>query len=113
MVASGGADARKTAVWTGLDALGRSRPHLLLDGETPNTYVARWRSSAVPAHVLAGRLRGALPGSKVLAVRSLPGRPTVKQVTQNGRSGARHHITIEFAVQPDAAPEGGKPCAEG
>lgn len=112
MVASG-ADTQKTAVWAGLDTLGRSRPHLLLDGEAPNTYVARWRSSAVPAHVLAGRLRGALPGSTVLAVRSVPGRPTVKPVPPNGRSDARHHVTIEFAVQPDAAREEAKPCAEG
>ncbi len=114
-------DAQKTAVWAGLDALGKSRPHLLLDGEAPNTYVARWRSSAVPAHVLAGRLRHALPGSKVLTVRSLPGRPTVKQAAQSGASGARHHITIEFVLKPDPQPdppqpdvsEEEKPCAEG
>ncbi len=114
MVARGDADAQKTAVWAGLDVLGRSRPHLLLEGEAPNTYVARWRSSPVPAHVLAGRLRHALPDSTVLTVRSVPGRPTVRGRSQNGRSDARQHVTIEFALGPEPdAPEEGKPCAEG
>ena len=108
MVGTSGTDAQKTAVWANLDALGKSRPHLLLDGESPNTYVARWQGSPVPAHVLAGRLRRALPGSKVLHVRALPGRGLV------GRAEARHHVTIEFALGPESdVPEEAKRCAEG
>jgi hypothetical protein len=95
MVARGDADARKAALWSSLDALGRSRPHLLLEGESPETYVARWQGSPVPAHVLAGRLRRALPGSRVLAVRSFAARAAVSRA-------ARQHVTIEFALDSGA-----------
>jgi hypothetical protein len=114
MVTTRDADAQKTAVWAGLDVLGKSRPHLLLEGESPNTYLARWQSSPVPAHVLAGRLRRALPGSKVLTVRSFPGRATVRPSTQSGRIDTRHNVSIEFALglEPDV-PEETKRCAVG
>ncbi len=121
MVVTGEADRRKATVWTGLEALGRSRPDLLLEGEAA-TYLARWRSSPVPARVLAWRLRAALPGSTVVRVRSWPTRGGVVGPDANGRLTPRHGVAIEFALgpepvasEPDVAEtvEEEKPCVEG
>ena len=114
MVVSREADRRKSAVWAGLDALGRSRPHLLLQGETATTYLARWQNSTVPAHVLVGRLRRALPDSTILRLRSWPGRADFSASARKGRLETRHNVEIEFALGTEpGVPEDGKPSAEG